>query len=267
MDVDTLFPTLSSFVKCTTKRTLNQCGAEREQKSEEYWSLESSCWVVLTDQVKWRGGPHQILKTLDEFLFHLPPNTPTRSIKNKIFSKGSTFLDTVVEAAWAVHFWSDGFDVSVEQPLNPCKPKGKNADIVVTLDGIKHWLEVTSVRLSECDFPQMSDGNQFIQMRSNSKVIPTLVKRARVKYQEKFGEGVQSGLFKDEKIGILLCVFKSEKIAMPAFRFGRWTSQSLPEGLLDDDITRLNLVWVHTLNPSDDSDILQPWVFAKWQTK
>src|SRR5579871_4037534 len=115
MDVDAQYPNLSSFVSSKTRPTLNQIGVNAALTNDnDYFSLESSCWAVLTDQPNWRGGPHQTLKTLDEFIRRLPPNTPTRRIRDKICSKGSEYLDTVVEAAWALHFWAQGIEVHLE---------------------------------------------------------------------------------------------------------------------------------------------------------
>ncbi len=268
MDVDAEFPNLSRFVQPKMKQTLKQCGAKGGPKSDDLWTLETSCWAVLTERMRWRDDPYQTLKTLDEFIRRLPAKTPTRRIRDKICGKESEFLDTVVEATWALHFWANGYDVTLEEPLDPNKPKGKNADFVVILDGKRHWLDVGSIQLSEREFPMPTSDkpNSFFQMRPSQDVVAKLAEKARVKYQEKFGAAVRSGIFKNEVIGILLCVFKSEAIVLPAFDLGLLPPPPPPEGLLNDNRPGLNLVWVHTLNPSQDSEVLQPWVSAKWQT-
>ena len=149
MDVDAKFPSLSSFVQRKRKRTLNEYGKDGELKNDDYWSLKSSCWAVLSDQRKWRDGPHQTLNTLDEYIRCLPPTTPVHEIITGICAeKKSEFLDTVVEATWALQFWANGVNVNLKQPFGPKNRKGetrKNADFVVTLDGIKYWLDATSI--------------------------------------------------------------------------------------------------------------------------
>ena len=50
---------------------------------------------------------------LDEFMRRLPACEPIGSIRNKVCSKGSGFLDMVVEAAWALHFWDAGQQLSI----------------------------------------------------------------------------------------------------------------------------------------------------------
>ena len=267
MDVDVEFPNLSEFVRSKTKKTLTECGAVGGPKNHQLWTLETSCWSVLTERMRWRVDPYQTLKTLDEFIRRLPPRTPTRRIRDKICGKESEFLDTVVEATWALHFWSNGNDVTLEQPLDSNKPKGKNADVVVILNGIRYWLDATSVQLSEQEFPMATSDNPdlFFKMRPSEEVVDKLAEKAKAKYKEKFEPAVHSGRLKNELVGILLCVVKSESIVLPAFDLGRLPPPPPPQGLLDNNRPGLNLVWVHTLNASQDSEVLQPWVFAPWQ--
>lgn len=268
MDADALFPNLSSLVQSKTKQTLCQYGVNGKPQNDDYWNLKSSCWAVLTDQIHLRCGPHQTLKTLDEFVRLLPPNTPTGRIKDKICSnsEGSEFLDTVVEAAWMLHFLKNGFNVELEKPLDTKKPKGSNADIFVILNEIKCWLEATNVKLSTNNFPIRTSTTPFNGLMSGSSkehILAELAYRAKEKYKKKFGEGVRSGLFKDEAIIILLCVFKCEEIVLHNFDYGNLPAPEAPEGLFDDESRGLNLVRVHTLDPSTD-DVLCPHPLADW---
>jgi hypothetical protein len=271
VDLDTLFPNLSSFVQPKMRRSLNQCGAEGKFEGD-YWNLESSCWAVFNHQPNWGGGgPHQFLKTLDEFIRCLPHGTPTRRIRDKICShKESEFLDTVVEAAWALRFWTNGIGVNLEKRLDPKNEESKDADLVVTLDGIEHWLEATSIELSADEFPVATISNPLAQLLSSKDVTPKafadkFAEKARAKYEGKFGGAVRKGLFQHEIIGILLCVFKSERVVPPDVLLGRLPVLP-PQGLLDDKRPGLNLVWVHTLRPSKKSDILQPCEIRKWES-
>lgn len=276
MDVDTQFPNLSSFVNRKIRLTLNECGARGELKTDSvFWDLYSSCWAVLKDQPRWRGGPHQTLKTLDEFIRLLPVTTPTRRIGDKIcVSGGSEYLDTVVEATWALHFWTSGIEVRLEEPFDSSRPKGMNADIVVTLNGLKNWLDAKSIQLSERDFPIVTVDDPYAQMYSaknvsSEAVFAKLAELAKAKYQKKFIKGVRAGFFQGEQLGILLCVFKSERLISSVFPYllGNTPVPSPPKNLLDSTRPGLNIVWVHTLMSFPNSDLLHPWVLARWEAK
>ena len=275
MDVDALFPNLSSLVQAKTKKTFCQQGIDGKPENDDYWNLKSSCWSVLTDEPKWKCGPHQTLKTFDEFIRLLPPDTyisKRKSIANKICSspQGSQFLDTLVEAVWALHYWPNGTNVSLEEPLTN---SGKDADIVVVLDGTKYWLDATSVKLSTNKFPirtSKTPFNELMSVPSNSHkedVLAELAHKAKEKYQDKFGKGVRSGLFNGEAIGILLCVVKSEDVVLHNFNYGNPPAPPTPEGLFDDESLGLSLVNVHTFESYPNSDILHPKVLADWRIK
>ncbi len=267
MNIDALYPALSSLAQSKGRGTLKECGARGNPKSDKYWNLDDSCWSVLNKQPRWRCDPYQTLKTFDEFIGRLPANSPTRrKIWDKIVGNESAYLDAVVETAWALHFWDNGKTALLEVPFDSANPKSKDADVVVTLDGVKHWLDATSIKLNENDFPVPTVNNPFVQIRPDDDVLARLASKARNKYEEKFGAAVRSGLFKEEFLGVLLCTLKSEKEVLPVFDFGLLPPPPPPPGLLDDKRPGLNLVWVHTLNPSQDSEILQPWVISKWQT-
>lgn len=156
-NIDAVFPNLSTLVQSKTKQTLHQHGVGSKPTNDDYWNLKSSCWAVINDQIMGRGGPHQTLKTLDEFIRLLPSSTSNsqiKSIANKICSgsQGSQFLDTVVEAAWALHYWENGIDTHLEEPLIKSNNKKNNADLMITLKGKKYWLDATSVKLSNSKF-------------------------------------------------------------------------------------------------------------------
>jgi len=271
MDVDAVFPNLSALVQSETKQTLNQHGVNGKPTNDDYWNLKSSCWAVLNDRIRGRGGPHQTLKTLDEFIRRLPSSTSTRkkkSIANKICSgsQGSQFLDTAVEAAWALHYWENGIDTHLEEPLNTSNIKKNNADLVITLKGTKYWLDAISVKLSNSKFHVRTSQTPLSELMagpSKESVLAELAYRAKNKYREKFGEYVHSGLFKGDGIVILLCVFKAEEVVLPVFDYSNLLPPPAPEGLFDDESSGLNLVIVHTLDAKANG-ILYPHILAYW---
>ena len=203
MDVDILFPNLSSLVQSKENKTLCQYGAGGKPENDDYWNLKSSCWSVIADKRKRdRFGPHQALKTLDEYLRLLPANTPTNSrereriaVKICSSSQGDEFLNKVVEVVWKLFFLRNHVNIEPDKPLDEKKPKGNDADIVVVLDGVKYWLEATSVILSTNKFPVRTSKpplNELLSVPSNSykeDVLAELAYRAKLKYQNKFGKG------------------------------------------------------------------------------
>jgi hypothetical protein len=133
---------------------------------------------------------------------------------------------------------------------------------VVKLDGVKHWLDATSIQLNESEFSALPLGSSSGPIECPEKVITKLAEKARDKYQSKFGSAVGLGLFKEAALGVLLCVLKSENQLDSLLEFN--LELRPPEGLLDNEKPGLNLVWVHTLRASQNSEILRPLTIAKW---
>ena len=267
MDVDVRYPRLSSLAQLHRK-TLKNIGENAIPKHGTYLGFGECCYQVLHDYPRWGDcDVYNYLHTLDEFVSRIPANTPTRrKLWDKITDCGNAFLNAVVEAAWALYFWDNGYlQVCLEVPFDPSGLKSeKDADVVVTIDGMKHWLDATSIQPSESEFPPMPQGISFGPIEIPEEVITKLADKAREKYQDKFEEAVHSGFFKDEVLGVLLCVLKFEKQVDFLTEFN--LSLPPPKGLLDNEKPGLNLVWVHTLRASRDSDILRPSTIAKWST-
>ena len=223
-------------------------------------------------------GSYQYLKTLDEFIRLLPSNSPTKKIKERICNSSknsSAFLDIVVEAAWALSFWQKGITVEREKSFGK-----RDADFMLTIDGVEYWLDAISVKLSDDKFyvstpiatSDVSDTSVLLSiMNDNARiaqnkelVLATLVERAKTKYLEKFREGVLSGIFDSALIGILLCVLKSDMLVTPALNYGiPELPITAPEGLFDDGNLGLNLVWVHRLVPLENG-VLCPDKLREW---
>ena len=85
-----------------------------------------------------------------------------------------------------------GFVVSVEVPFNPTVRGGKDADIVLDLNGTKHWLDVVSV-LPKAAVLDLEPMDLAFPLRSRSDLADAFAKRIAKKYVEKFSEAVASG--------------------------------------------------------------------------
>ena len=262
VDLDALFPCVSRLVHSRGRMTLNQRGAAGEPDSEEaLLTLDSCCWDVLTRQPEWPGGgPFHYLATLDEFMRRLPARAPIGSIRNKVCSKGSGFLDMVVEAAWALHFWEKGCQVSLERPLDPRRPKGRNADFVVPVGDGRCWLDATSASLDDDKF-RTSLGYGVTTLRHDNDPVAELARKARAKYEDKFEMAAVSGILGSDLIGILLCDIKADDVS-PHLLLSK---PEPPEWLFDDERPGLDLVCVHRLRPAGDASIVRPQVLTVWQ--
>jgi hypothetical protein len=90
-----------------------------------------------------------------------------------------------------------------------------------------------------------------------------LADKAREKYGKKFWQAVKFGSLKGCRVGVLLCVLKSEKVVLPSV-LPNLHNVEIPPSLFDASSPGLDLVWVHALRPHTDSGILQPVLLAKW---
>jgi hypothetical protein len=177
----------------------------------------------------------------------------------KIAGQQTQYLDTVVEAAWWLHFTRTGQDVELEKPFDT-----KNADMLLTLNGHRLWLDVKSVWLQPAPFDRTSAEsreNPFSSLVDSRGIVDLLGLRAKRAYVKQFKASVRSGLLVNDRIGILLCVLGAEASAFPAL-FGRATPA--PTTLFDQDTQGLTVVWVHTLRPRPGSQILEPVELAQW---
>ena len=265
MDVDARYAELSSLAQSHMK-TLKNIGANAIPRPGEYLGLGACCYRVINDGPRWGNcDAYNYLHTLNEFVGRIPAKSPSqRKIWDKISGNASAFLDTVVEAAWALYFSDNGDRIEFEVPLDPSIRNSKDADIVVELQGVKHWLDATSIQLSERTLPARVMPSPFGQIRLSDELIAKLADKARDKYHNKFDMARCSELFKNEAFGVLLCVLKLENRVDFLTEFD--LALPPPDGLLDNDRPGLNLVWVHTLRAPEDSEILRPCTIAKWSS-
>jgi len=262
MDIDAQFPALSTLAH-SHGITLNDLAKSGRADEDEYLRLPDCCYMVQKTKHRWVVDARNYLATFDEFIRRLPDDYSRKKIWRKVASRNSSeFLDTVVEAAWALEFWDNGNTPVLEQRFDPSNRDSKDADIVVVLDGVKHWLDAKNIQLSKTKFPVATADNPFVQTRSPQDIIRALAAKAKAEYQKKFGAAIQSGFFKNDALGILLCVLKSEsQVLIPLVV--DVPNSTPPEGLLGNK-PGLNKVLIHTLRPHSNSDVLRPIVVADW---
>jgi hypothetical protein len=268
MDIDAQYPELSALAKSKGK-TLRQLAGEA-QAHDRLLEFRDCCDLVRMGAIG-SGAPehHNYLATLNEFTKQLHSDSRAfRSIWRKLLMKStatqSQFLDTVVEAAWALSFWERGLVPDLEQPfqedLSQPKPPGqsKNADFLLTRDGIDIWLEAYSVQLPR------RDTSHSLFVPSTEELAVTLAEKAKNKYKKDFRRAINEGGLRDCKVGVLLCVIKSGPIAHPPLWLKSFDKVATPPGLFDGTTPGLEVVCVHDLQARPGSDILQPVVLGKW---
>lgn len=263
-DIDDLYPHLSTLAKSHGK-TLKKFGDGARHSHNNYLGLGDCCWFILNKRPRWRAGDHyNYLATLDEYVKILG-QTESEELWRKLVKCGhSTFLDTVVEATWAIYFRDRGYMLQIEVPLPGSK---KNADFMVTIDGNQWWLDAFSIAANQpCPSGQRT-GMSSVGRRGIHAVISELVTKARKKYHEKFKDAVGSGLLDgSSRIGLLMCILKRSPSIIPPFipHLVGGNEVETPTGLFNNEYPGLDLVWVHSLTAIEGSQILKPTTVCKW---
>lgn len=263
-EIDDLYPHLSTLAKSHGK-TLNKFGKGAHHSHNNYLGLGDCCWFILNKRPRWRPGDHyNYLATLDEYV-KIFSQTESKELWRKLVKRGhSTFLDTVVEAAWAIYFKDKGYMLQIEVPLPGSK---NNADFMVAIDGKKWWLDAFSIGANQpCPSGQRT-GMSSVGRRGIDAVISELVTKARKKYHEKFKDAVRSGLLDgSSRVGVLMCILKRAPSTIPPFipHLVGGNEVQTPAGLFNNEHPGLDLVWVHSLIPLEGSEILKPTTVWKW---
>jgi hypothetical protein len=254
MNVDFQYPALSSIAK-TQGFTLQQLAENACLQSDKLLRLCDCCQMARDDYPHWRVDHYHYLATIDEFIKKLQGNDHAQMmiwqklVSDKLFRKTpSIFLDTVAEAAWAIHFINGGWQIKLEVPF-----QNKNADIVLVIKGKEFWLDVINVELHHIH-------------RSKEGIISAIAKRAIKKYTNKFKKAVLSGPLQGASTGILLCFLKSEKYVVPPLLIDYLHGAELPPPpeLFSSKNIGLDMVWGHTLTSLHDKEYLQPEPLIKW---
>ena len=196
-NVDSLYPELSAVAQSQGK-TLNELGKGAKTSHRNYLSLGDCCWFILNNLPRWgAAGPYNYLATLNVHIKAYIKNLGHPAATNlwkKLTAGQGTFLDTVVEAAWAIYFKSEGYGCQLYVRLDPANPASKDADFLVTIKGKRWYLDVSSIGAPHPghfgNLPVMhSPGRRDIEV-----VVSELAKKAVKKYNDKFKDAIRSGL-------------------------------------------------------------------------
>ena len=289
MLIDKRYPSLSALAR---NNNCNLSDFKAVPKNDNYLGLPECCEKVLSgtrSSVPQSPDEYNYLATIEEFVKKLNNDESKCKLWKKISKPGgrrnSSFLDTVVEAAWALEFWEKGFLTTVEEPFLSGQTS-KDADVTVVFSDTKYWLDAFSVDLEdyakkcgfsfpnpkECDDelrrclsappPNKYDPPRISKLPPIGDLIRELGQRALKKYNNKFKDGVKSGSLQGASVGILLCVLKYEMVVLPQLLGIECSSP--PEGLFGDKNPGLNVVCIHTLRAGQNSDVLKPVCLRNW---
>ncbi len=257
-DVDAVFPNLSKVV-VSHGRSLNELAKSANARKDTYLQLSDCSWFVCNQMPRSANGdPINYLSTLDEYArrsYRIP-----LKLWKRLRGSSSHFLDTLVEAAWAIYLSDKG--LSVDHPDVPIPSSQKDVDFVVTWSGKEWWLDVLSVGHEQLRTPPITCNlHQSAVCRSIDSAVSQLKEKIRRKYKEKFKEAVNLGLLNGKSAGILLCVMK-ENSPLVHQRIPDVPSEEL--STFFSNMPGLDLVWIHTLVPRAGQDILRPIILYKW---
>lgn len=269
--VDDLYLHLSALAK-SQGTTLNELGKRANPPHNNFIGLADCCWSFLNRNKCARyanTGSANYLATFDEHVKALADLTVRKKFWKKLVKpNSSSFLDTVVEAAWDIYFRDKGYTVQDEVPFDPTGKKSKkDADLVVTIDGKDWWLDAFSMGAKQNN--PLANIPLLHFQRSLDTVVDEVAKKACKKYHDKFEAVIRSGLLKGSSVGVLLCVIKREESVIPPFfsQLKNGTKIQPPLYLFDTNRPSLDLVWVHTLRSREGSDILKPVELCKWMRR
>jgi hypothetical protein len=255
LDIDNKYSALSSLVSSQSNGRYNlyKLGKGAQNLGDRYLNLSYCCYEIINNAPRWPAGDsYNYLSTLDAFAKNINNDTNTcKKFYDKLIKRGSesAFLDTIVEATWAVYFWNSGFVPVLEKPFDPTNPHSKDADLVISLNGIEYWLDILSVDLDGSNSSGVKLANSTIGRPSREGLLAELTKRSKRKYDKKFKNAVRMELLKTAHVGVLLCIFKSDKYIIPSFfpDLEEGIDFPPPAKLFGNQRPRLNLIWVHTL--------------------
>lgn len=267
MDVDLKFPVLAQLAK--EHGTSLAALAANAKHHEGYITFGDCCWLVQQDAPSWShadGGDY--LATLDAFLTQVKPSQPSSRRLWKKVSTGreSQFLDTVAEAAWALHFKVHRVDVELESKFEPLAKHSKDADFRIGPPQRGLWLDVCSVQVAapSPDVPHLP--HHAFPTLSRDAVIAMTQRKALNKYASKFKDATTSGALRDQAVGILLGFPKAEQDVIPSLlaELSLGIKIPAPSGLFDAARPSLALVWGFTLTRAMEFPFLLPSLILPW---
>jgi hypothetical protein len=170
-------------------------------------SLKASCWWVASSQERQEhaADPYGYLKTFDDFLVRF---SAAELDRKKFWDKlnhptSSSFLDTVGEAAIALHLRDQGCTIQLEVGFRLDSGRNRDADVVIDSPGgpERIWADVVSIRPDEFLVP---DG-AFSPPAYAQDVVGMLSKRVKRKYESKFKDAVAERVIADP-VAIFVCM-------------------------------------------------------------
>lgn len=273
MDIGQKYPALSRLAS-TQGFTLEKLAEEASPQDGVYLRLCDCCKMVKEDWPRWRVDPYHYLATIDKFLKFTNGTPAATKIWNKLTSKRlfqkapSIFLDTVAEAAWALHFFNKQLKFNLEVPFDRSDPNSMDADILLELDSRKYWLDVINVEFMPLrPLPPRDAARPGLVRWSMDTVIEKIASRAIKKYNGKFRKALLSGSLKGASTGILLCFVKSELQVIPPILPHLNEKLPPPSALFTPRNVGLDLVFGYTLIPSPEDEYLLPHTFFEWIRK
>ena len=264
IDIDADFPELSAIAG--REGYSLQRLAKEAVGHDSHLRLNDCCSMAISGFRHSHADARNYLATLNEFvkrISHDPKAQLTlwRRLTSKKLYNGSTLLDTVAEAAWAIHFIDKGYEVELDKKFDPLDPDSKNADIFVTIDGKQFWFDIVNIEPKHL--------TTKIPLVSGSPIpgVYNMLGQAAVKkYKSKFKKAVLAGLLPNASVGILLCYIKVEHRIIPhILTISRYIDFSWsPPNIFSDDTVGLDYVYVYSMFYPKENDCLQPSILFEW---
>ena len=267
MDIDLEFPALARL-SADYGESLKGLAA-RAKDHPGYISLGDCCFLFQGGAPSWsHADSHDYLKTLNVFLeSFIPPKLNPKEFWRKI-STGleSQFLDTVAEAAWALHFRDRGIAMDLDVRLAPGTPSRKDSDFRFGNPGKALWLDVCSIEVAPPDPKGRTLQNRPSRPRTRESVVALAMRKAVNKYKEKFEIAIRSGPLHGQPVGVLLGFLKAEMAVMPVLMndLEQGTRIPPPPELFSDLNPGLAAVWGFNLTRAASGAYLMPNLILPW---
>jgi len=267
MNIDLEFPALarlcSDFGESLTEL------ASRARDHPGYISLADCCFLAQAGAPAWsHADSHDYLKTLNVFLEHfLSPALSRKEFWRKISNGSETqFLDTVAEAAWALHFRDRGVPIDIDVRIAPHTRNRKDADFRIGQPGHALWLDVNSIEVAPPEPKGPTSQARPSRPRTQEAVVALAMRKAVNKYKEKFEKAVRSGPLYGQPVGVLLGFLKAEMAIMPALMndLELGTRIPPPPELFSDLNPGLVAVWGFNLTRAASGAYLMPNLILPW---
>ena len=264
IDVDALFANLSNMAK-SNGTTLNELAKSANVSKHTYLKLADCCLFVRDEMPRFTNGdPFNYLATLDEYAKR-PDRTHSELWESLQKGPHSKFLDTLVEAMWAIHFTRKGIAVSLKVPINPSSKDSKDVDFFIMLNDKEWWLDAISVGPNQLRANSVAcNGYQCLGLPSIESAVSRIAKKAEKKYRKKFSKDVKSGFIADSSAGILLCLMKEHSPLDVAFCASHGRIAVEPPPNFFNNKPGLGLVLIHTIRVQDEQDVLEPFSLYRW---